>query len=102
MKTQTILIAVSLFATSAYAEFKADLKSNVKAGGVHQLSVAVGQSAIAQAGIASINVTGIKHGAIKMRTGVRAGTLVQAAIAVSGYNQVNQSNIAGVNVAVPR
>jgi hypothetical protein len=85
----------------ASAGFVADVKSDVSAKSVTQVGVAYGQSAIVQNSVGGVSVTGLKHVAIKLNTKVKTGDHVQVGLAVSGYNQMSQSNLGSVNIAVP-
>ena len=93
-----VAVAVS---GNASAGFVADVKSDVSAKSVTQVGVAYGSHATVQNSVAGVSVTGIKHATIKLNTKVKTGNHVQVGVAVSGYNQVSQSNLGSVNIIAP-
>jgi peptidyl-tRNA hydrolase len=97
MKAIQALIAAATFAIagSAFAEFKAEVKTEIEAKTVTQVGLAVGKSSVVQNGIGGVNTNGLKNADIKLDSKIKAGTITQVGLAV-GQKAVVQNNLGSV------
>jgi hypothetical protein len=100
MKTIQILVAAATFAIagSAFAEFKAEVKTEIKADKVNQIGLAVGQKSVVQNSVGGVASNGIKDANIKLDSKVEAKNINQIGLAV-GKAAVVQNNLGAVTIS---
>jgi hypothetical protein len=100
MKAIQVLIAAATFAIagSAFAEFKAEVKTEVKAKNVTQFAIAGGKGAVAQNSVGGVASNGIKDANIKLDSKIEAKNITQFAIA-GGKGAVAQNNLGAVTLS---
>lgn len=99
MKAIQALIAAATFAIagSAFAEFKAEVKTEVTAKNLTQIGVAAGKNAVVQNSVGGVASNGIKNANIKLDSKVEAKNLTQIGVA-AGKGAVVQNNIGAVTL----
>jgi hypothetical protein len=97
MKAIKVLVAAATFAVagSAFAEFKAEVKTDIKAGTVTQVGIAAGKNAVVQNSVGGVATNGIKNADVKLDSKINAKTLTQVGIA-AGKGAVVQNNLGAV------
>jgi hypothetical protein len=88
--------AGTVAALDARAEFKAELKSDVKAKTVTQVGVSYGRGSVVQNNIGGIATNGIKNAKIKLDTKVNTGSVTQVGVGYMGTQM--QSNLGSVSI----
>jgi hypothetical protein len=103
MNKSLLMLTAGLFAvtativtTQARAEFKAELKTDVKAKNVTQVGISYGKGSVVQNNVGGIAANGLGNATIKLDTKVKTGNVVQVGVAYMGTSM--QSNLGSVTV----
>jgi hypothetical protein len=96
MTAGLLAMTATIISTQARAEFKAELKTDVKAKHVTQVGISYGKGSVVQNNIAGIAANGLANANIKLNTKVKTGNVTQVGVAYMGTSM--QSNLGSVTI----
>ncbi len=96
MQAGLFALTATIVSTQAHAEFKAELKTDVKANNVTQVGISYGKGSVVQNNIAGIATNGLGNATIKLNTKVNTGNVTQVGVAYMGTSM--QSNLGSVTI----
>jgi uncharacterized protein YlzI (FlbEa/FlbD family) len=97
MKAIKLFVAAAALAVtgSAFAEFKAEVKTEIKADKVNQIGLAAGQKSVVQNSVGGVATNGLKDANIKLDSKIEAKNINQIGLA-AGKSAVVQNNLGSV------